>query len=433
MNNRRIGPILLSPGVTPAQICIFLLVISTALCLLKIVGVVQPYLFTEVMHVPASEQGRLTGLLNMVQYAAVALVIIPVGTLADRYGRKPVLLLGIAGFSGIMVLLPLASSIGAVVALRFLFGVASTGHTVGGATMIIDYPANESRGKFVSLMIAIQALVAATLVGQVVPEIPALLMARGVARDVATHYALWVVAGIGVLGLLLGVFALASPPRLPRPVALGKGWQGILASSRQIFALCRSDPGFSVVVLVSFVVRADYFVTASFLSVWIMNASKAQGIDASIALRTAGTMFTILTVMVAISPLAFGYLADKVNRVGLLIGSLVFGAFAFFMTALVHDVSGWMMIGVVGLIGAAESAQAVASQAVFGDRAPAELRGSAWGFFILMGTFSVIVVSYLGGFLYDKVGYIAPFMFLAVLNVVFAVAAVLLIVLRGRR
>lgn len=65
------------------------------------------------------------------------------------------------------------------------------------------------------------------------------------------------------------------------------------------------------------------------------------------------------------------------------------------------------------------------------ERAPPSLRGSAMGVYVFMGTLSVMLVSYLAGVLFDELGFTAPFLFLAGLNLVFAIAAVILI--RSRR
>ena len=431
--SRRIGPITLVPGTTPAQVGIFLVVVTTAMVMFFFLPVVQPYVFSEVMHVPTAQQGRLTGYLQMVQFGAVALFIVPVGSLSDRWGRKPVLILGLVGFIITLVLLPFCAAVIAMVAVRFFFGLASTGHTAGGATMMVDFPTNASRGKFIALMLVVQSLIGALLTGWLLPQTPAWLIAHGFARADALKYSLWGLAILGVCGVVVAVCALKAPPTHQAVDSSRAGFKGILKSAREVLALSKSDPTFGLVVLIAFVIRSDYFVSQSFISVWVMNAAKLHGVDAPAALKTVGLMQVILLVSLSVTPFLFGWIADRFNRVAFLIASLVFAAGAFAATMLVHDVTSIGMMVVVALIGIAETAQTVASQAVFGERAPPALRGSAMGFLVLMGTISVIVVSFVAGLLFDKMGFTAPFVFLSGLNVVFAIGATVLVTRRRNR
>ena len=106
---RRLGPIRLSPGVEPWHIGVFLLTNTVTSTLIGYVTVVQPYILTQVLHVAVNQQGRLTGLLNAAHYGAVALFIVAAGALADIVGRKPVVIVGMAGFVLTLLLLPFAA------------------------------------------------------------------------------------------------------------------------------------------------------------------------------------------------------------------------------------------------------------------------------------------------------------------------------------
>ncbi|HWA23946.1 MAG TPA: MFS transporter [Caulobacterales bacterium] len=428
---KRLGPILLSLGVHRWHVGVFMLVNTITACLIGIVVVVQPYLLTDVLHIPMTEQGRVTGLLNMAQYGAVALFIAPAGALSDVIGRKPVLIMAIIGFIITLLVLPLVAAVAALFAVRFFLGASSTGHIAGSRTMIVDFPANEDRGKFISLMLVVQSIVSATLVGWLLPHTPAFLVEHGFDHVTALRYSLWGLAALGMVALAIAVPFLRAPPRPAGDAVRKPGFKALIASFREVLVFSRRDPTFGLVLLISFVIRADFFVTQSFMSVWVMSASKLQGIDTPHALKTVGLVSITLTLSAAASPLLLGFLADRVNRVTMLIGSLIYASLAFASTLLVRDVNGIMIIVVFAGIGVAEMAQTVASESVFGERAPPSLRGSAMGLYVFMGTLSVIVVSYLAGILFDKLGFTAPFLFLAALNLVFAAAAIVMIKMRA--
>lgn len=208
----RIGPIQLAPGVQPRHVGVFMAVMTITSCLIGFVTVVQPYLLTEILHVPIVQQGRVTGLLNTAQYGAVAVFIVLAGSLADTIGRKPMLIMAIIGLIVTLVSLPFASSIMALYALRFLMGASTTGHIAGTTTMMVDFPANAARGKFLSLMLVVQAVVQAALVGWLLPHTPAFLVAHGVDKLTALRCSLWILAAIGVVGLIVAVLFLREPP-----------------------------------------------------------------------------------------------------------------------------------------------------------------------------------------------------------------------------
>jgi len=428
----RIGPIQLAPGVRPWHVGVFMVVMTITSCLIGFVAVVQPYLLTEVLHVPVAQQGRVTGFLNTAQYGAVALFIVVAGSLADTIGRKPMLIMAIIGLIVTLVTLPFASSIMALYALRFLMGASTTGHIAGTTTMMVDFPANATRGKFLSLMLIVQAIVQAALVGWLLPHTPAFLVAHGVDRVTALRCSLWILAGIGVVGLTIAVLFLREPPRQVGPEARTFGLKSLIRTSREVLAHSRADPVFGLIILTAFVIRSDFFVTQSFMSVWVMGASRLEGIASPQALKTVGMCSMMWTLASAGSPLFLGFIADRVGRVGMLLGSLVVAALAFSSTLLVHDVRGPLILVIFFGIGVAEMSQTISSSAALGERAPAALRGSAIGFFTLMGTISVVVISYLSGILFDRLGFVAPFLFLAALNLLFVALAVVLLRARAR-
>lgn len=430
---KRLGPIRLSPGVEPWHVGVFLLTNTVTSTLIGYVTVVQPYILTQVLHIAVNQQGRLTGLLNAAHYGAVALLIVAAGSLADIVGRKPIVLMGMAGFVITLILLPFAASVAALFALRFFLGAASTGHTAGNTSMTVDFPTNETRGAFIAGAMIVQSIVSAVLVGMLFSRAPAFLVAHGFDPVAALRWSVWGLASLGAVVTVIAVFFLRVPPRPPGVQPRALSLKSILDTSREVLAHARIDPVFGLILLASFVIRSDFFVTQSFMSVWVMGASKLQGVDPPQALKTVGLCSMTWQLSAAVSPLFLGYIADRFSRMGMLIGSLAFAALAFTATLFVHRVDGIAILVVFGAIGAAEMAQTVSSQAAYGERAPPGLRGSGIGYFVLTGTISVVVISYLSGILFDKLGFIAPFLFLAFLNLLFVAAAIYFLLSRRGR
>jgi SHS family lactate transporter-like MFS transporter len=74
------------------------------------------------------------------------------GVLADRYGRRPVLMANILGFSVIELACAFAPSLNALLVLRALFGVAMGGEWGVGAALAFESLPKEGRGTFSGIL-----------------------------------------------------------------------------------------------------------------------------------------------------------------------------------------------------------------------------------------------------------------------------------------
>ena len=74
------------------------------------------------------------------------------GMLADRYGRRPVLIANIVGFSAIELACAFAPSLNALLVLRALFGIAMGGEWGVGAALAFETLPKEGRGTFSGIL-----------------------------------------------------------------------------------------------------------------------------------------------------------------------------------------------------------------------------------------------------------------------------------------
>ena len=74
------------------------------------------------------------------------------GMLADRFGRRPVLMANILSFSVIELACAFAPSLGALLALRALFGLAMGGEWGVGAALVFETLPKEGRGTFSGIL-----------------------------------------------------------------------------------------------------------------------------------------------------------------------------------------------------------------------------------------------------------------------------------------
>lgn len=427
----KLGPILLAPGVKPREALFYIIVSSVLSCLGGFMAIIQPYVFTEQLHIVANEQGRLTGNLSAIQQAAVLIFVTLFGALSDRFGRRLFLILAVVGMTASILAYPLATAVVHLYLLRFLFGMASTCNTAGGPPMRMDLTDNNSRGRFLSFSLVSHAIFTTILISYLGTRMPDWLEQHGATAADAGRYTFWLVGVLGLIGLMLAFFGLRRDrPKHIERMPIGQQFVRVGRSMREVLDYAGVNKRFRIILLASAVLRADGAVLGTFLALWVINAGRAEGLETTQALKAFGTLAVIMSATDLIFGVIAGFITDRVNRMKMLIWAVAATAVAFSTTIFVDSVTGTTIIVVVILINLAEAFQISASQALIGEETPPHLRGSAYGMFAWIGTVSVIVISLVCGQLFDKVGYKAPFLLMAGLGLVFVVLA--LAMLGGR-
>jgi MFS family permease len=129
-----------------------------------------------------------------------------VGGLGDRWGRRPLMLVGASLFAASVLAYPLASSPAALAALRLLTGAGEAFFFVGAVTAVLDLAPAERRGEAMS--IASLALYVGIGLGPLAGEL---------AIERVGFAAAWVLAATAALTAL--VLALRVPDTRPRDAA----------------------------------------------------------------------------------------------------------------------------------------------------------------------------------------------------------------------
>ncbi|MDZ4809247.1 MAG: TCR/Tet family MFS transporter [Bacteroidota bacterium] len=157
---------------------------------------VMPKLISELKHIPVNEASSYGALLLSV-YAITQFLFAPViGSLSDRYGRRPVLLLSMLGFGIDYIFLALAPSYGWLFVGRIIAGFTGASFTTAAA-YIADVSTTETRAKNFGMIGAAFGL--GFVIG---PALGGLLAGWGVR---APFYA---AAGLCLLNALYGYFVL---------------------------------------------------------------------------------------------------------------------------------------------------------------------------------------------------------------------------------
>ncbi len=427
--NKRIGPIVLAPGVAPIQILFYIVATMAATFSTAFTALMQPVILNQQLHVPVAQQGVLTGVLATTQQAAVLLFIGFAGVLADRLGRRLVLMMALIGFTVCLWLYPFVSSIAALFVIRFAWGLASTGHTAGGATKLMDYPEEQSRGKFIGLITIVYAALISVFNGPFASRLPSWLRSAGLTSADATRWAFCIISLFALAGLFVAYVYLAKdrPARLASGLNSQRKRGDPLKPWKDIFSHARHNPRFAAVLVIAFVIRTDAAVLMAYLGLWVVQVARHRGIDPIEATKTVGMLLAVFSITQLVCSPLFGWLSDRMDRLTMLIASLAVIGLAFCSFGFITDVfSPWMIVCVI-VASISAAAQALSANALLGEAAPPHLRGSALAIFTWVGVVSVLVVNVAGGVMFDRVGQAAPFVMEGALSLIVFVVALRLV------
>ncbi len=429
----RIGPIVLAPGVKRSFVLFNLVVVCSTIAMSVFMASIQPYVFNEQLHIPRENQGQLAGNLASIQQIAPVIFLLFFGTLGDRIGRLPLIIPAVIGLTLVTFLYPFATTVPELYIARFLFGLAFTANTAGGASLLIDLPDNGSRGRLVSLLLLAQSAVIAVVVSFLSTRLPGWLTHAGLSNWMAGTYTFWMIGCVGLVGCLAVIFGMKKEngPKQAAPIKapLKDQLVTVFKNLGRVIRHARQNRRFRVVMIAACIVRGDIAVVTSFLSLWIVTAGHDQGVSTTDALRRFGSAQGILYILGIVIPVICGFLVDRYNRLTLLLVSLGLVTIAFSSTALVKDVMGPGLIVVIVMIAIAEGLQNLAANSLVGQEAPVDLRGSCYSMFAWLGTISVVIITFISGQLFNSAGYTAPFLMIAAISTVTLIIA--LLTLRG--
>ncbi|WP_433414888.1 MFS transporter [Microtetraspora malaysiensis] len=405
----------LADGISKGNMRALLFLATAGTAVVSFLPSTQPHILTTILGVPESEQGTIVGLLTSSAELAMILSLAWYGALADRFGRRLIVVGGLALCAIGALLFPFAGNTTVLVALRVIFGLGVAAINAMLSTIAIDYVRERSRGKSYGL-IGVFGGLGALIAVLVVAKLPQTMEKRGLDPVAATRVSfLLIAAGI----LLVAGLLWATLSRVPAAATTERTPLARLV--REGLVLGR-DPGVALSYAASFVARADLAIVVSFLSLWIVKYATAEGgLSSAEALAKAGAVVGISqTVALVFAPL-FGWLGDRMRREDLLILAQFIGAGAYLSTLLVSDPLGPGMMIVAVLIGIGEIAGITTAGPMLAQQVPAAVRGTAFGVHTLCGALGVMIISALGGALHDAWRPAGPFVVAGVCGLLVAV------------
>lgn len=416
----KFGPVRLMQGVTVANMFTYYFATITALLLFTFLPQFQPFLLAEMLSIPESEQGVLSGNLSLIGEVIILITVGGWGTLSDKIGRKLVFAAGFVLMAGALSLYPSVTSIPMLFAFRGLFALGASAVLTMISTVIADYAMDKDRGKASGLQ-GIGNGIGALLTVFVILQLPKRFMADGMTGLDAGQRTYWILAGIAAVSAVLLMIGLQNRTSIQKEQK-----KSILQISREGFAAAK-DPGVALAYMAAFISRGDLAIVGTFFTLWVVTYSTSQlGLSTADALAKAGMIIGISQTMALIFAPIFGAIADRMNRANAVIFAVALASLGYGSTIFVSDPTSPQIFIVAALIGIGEISGVIASGVLIAQQAPRDIRGSVIGIFSLCGTFGIMTATGLGGQLFDNWLPQGPFILFSILGWVVVVIGLLI-------
>jgi len=412
----RIGPIHLAPNILPRHGWTFLLGAFLSIGLMTFISIGQAYVLNEHLGVPTSEQGTISGNLVFWTELVALAFFIPAGILIDRVGRRPIYTAGFLLLAMTYALYPLATSVEDLYAYRVIYALGVVAVAGALSTVLVDYPAERSRGKLVALVGMLSGL-GIVFTNQFFGALPNLLSDAGFSGTEAgllTHYA---IASLAVLAggvLLLGLKSGTPVSKEERP-----GIRDLLMSG---FHHAR-NPRILLSYSAAFIARGDQSINATFLVLWGTTAGIATGMDTAEAVKKGTIIFVIAQISALFWAPVLGSVLDRMDRVTALAICMLLAAIGNLSVILLDNPLASYGIVIFVLLGIGQISVYLGGQSLIGQEAPKAKRGSVLGAFNISGAIGILLITSSGGRLFDTIDPRAPFVVVGVINVLLFVAS----------
>ncbi len=421
----RIGKIELATGVRVTHFWTYMYASLICIGMISNMNFSQPYILMEHLGIPDSGVGRITGQLTLITEIMSLLLIWPFGILADRIGRRPVIMLGIGMLGLSYALYPWATEVDQLMAIRVIFGIGVAAAAAMTATIQNDYPVESSRGRVIGFSSAFNAL-GIVFATWLVSHLPKWLQDAGMEPVAAGRYAYGAAALVCLVSMLIFRFGLKGG--VPEQARQRPRWLDLIRTG---FEQMR-NPRIVLAYLYAIPARGALVVAGLFLSLWASTAERAAGGEVAVAQYKVWLPFAVMQVVAVGWSFVFGWILDRISRVAGVVLSMAISIVAYGSMYFVESPLDLRMLPLFALLGAAMASGMMSSMALVGQEAPPAKRGAVIGLLSMFGSAGIILAALYGGELFSAATPWAPFLLIAgAQTVVIVVAIVIWVVAPG--
>ncbi|MGI9289875.1 MAG: MFS transporter [Gammaproteobacteria bacterium] len=412
------GPIKLQPGVHTRHVLCYLFAALISIGMFTYLMSLTPYILKVNLGIPEEQHGRVIGTLMFWQELAIIISISVWGAMSDRIGRRPVYIAAFLLMTLAYGIYSFSTSLTQLYVFRIVFALAVAGMTTNLTAVLADYTMDQSRGKMTGIAFLLNGL-GATVFFMGLNQLPEIYEAQGATDIWAGRYAYLTVAAIAFIGAIV-----MTGLRPGRPLEAQEEKTTVLQLlSEGISAMKNRRIG--VAYIAAFAARADMAIVTLFMILWIIQAGGQAGLTPGEAQSKAGIYVGIYSLAALFWAPIIGYVADKADRLTLTLVAFILAAIGYGWLGMSEDVLNFGgMIPPLVMAGIGQSSTAMAITVLLAQEAPANIRGSVFGVQSFFGALGILAISWGGGQLFDLVAPGAPFIAVAIANMlVFCLAS----------
>jgi len=413
------GPVQLAPGISKTNAFALMYGAFFTIGLLSYIAVGTPYVLTEILDIPTAKQGTISGNLVVWNEITMLLVFGPVGMAADRIGRKSIYVFGFLTMGLGYALYPIAGSVAELTVYRIIYAAGVATATGILATVVTDYPQEQSRGKLVGIVGFINGL-GVVVINRGLSLLPEHFVNSGLDGISAGRYTHWLVAAICMISAM--VLGLGLKGGTPLPVRSRTPTKTLWLSA---YRHSRTNPRILLSYAAAFIARGDLVILATFLTLWGTIAGVEREIDTAEASKLATLAFITAQGGALVWTLVIIFFIDRFNRVTFLAGCMFLAAVGYLAMILVDDPTQASARPLIILLGVGQISAFFGSQALIGQEAPLAERGAVVAGFNISGAIGILFCSFVGGYLFDAIDPRATFVLVGSINAVVCLLAVL--------
>ena len=419
-NGVKFGPFWLTPEITRTNAASLLFSGFNLIGIITFVTIATPYLLQEALQIPENEQGGLIGTLVLLNELVVILMASFVGASSDKLGRRLVYVIGLFVLATGIFIYPLATSPAELMAIRVFYALGFAGATVMLHVCLAEYTQNVTRGRWLGSAGMLNGL-GVTLVALVFSKLPQWYVAAGYDSVTAIRYSYWI---FGAFVFLLAIFLriTLAPPGRAQKKNPDRSLKVLIAG----FAAARDNPRILLAYGMAFASRGDLAILTTFFSLWLIQTGNEQGMTAADSMAKAGMLFGLSQAVGLLWSYPIGLIIDRLNRMTAMCVAFGIATVGYFALGMIADPFGKLVIIACVLAGMGESSAMIAGGVLVGQEAPAKNRGAVLGTYSLLGAMGIMVLSFIGGQLFDHVGKTAPFIMMGFINLIVLCSALYL-------
>jgi MFS family permease len=415
----KFGPIGTEAGVSTWNMWSLMYASLVSIGVVTGMAAMTPYVLTVNLSVPENQQGAALGTLALWQEIALICAYGPLGMLADKFGRKIIYAAGFCTLALGYVLFPYATNMTELSIARLVYTLGIGAITGMLATVIADYGAEKDRGKLGAMTGFLNGL-GVVIVTLFIGKLPALFVAGGASDVQAGRDTMLVAASICLVSALVLWFGLKNGAPAQKA---GTAKKPALQLLKEGFGLAGKSNRIALSYMSAFVARGDLAIVGLFAIAWGKQAAIAKGMSNAEALSAGLVPFIVAQSVALIWPGVIAIPLDRMKRMNVLALCMGLGAIGYCSLIFVKDPLAAATLPLFALLGVGQISAFLGAQTVIAKEAPEELRGSVIGAFNFCGAVGILVLSLVGGYMFDHIGPWSTFFMVGILNGCIALGA----------